>query len=167
MTESPLEAQPPRGPAFSVVMPAYNAETTIDEVVESVLSQTFESWELVIVDDGSTGTTLEKAEALASRDSHSVWARAVASAHSPQTPQLETDDALWSYCLAARDLSRFIRLTTVAPLMPSSSGRTGVQADIVVMSDRTKVASPSAAPTSSCWPSTASTRVSSGSKMHD
>jgi glycosyltransferase involved in cell wall biosynthesis len=43
----------------SVVMPCYNAEKTIGEAIESVLSQTLEKFELIIVDDGSTDSTRE------------------------------------------------------------------------------------------------------------
>ena len=44
-------------PYVSVIMPAYNAEATIAETVSSVLAQTFESFELIIVNDGSTDKT--------------------------------------------------------------------------------------------------------------
>jgi glycosyltransferase involved in cell wall biosynthesis len=43
----------------SVVMPAYNAERFIGEAIESVIHQTVEDWELVVVDDGSTDRTAE------------------------------------------------------------------------------------------------------------
>ncbi|WP_286921292.1 glycosyltransferase family 2 protein [Marinobacter sp.] len=43
----------------SVIMPAYNAETTIAEAVESVIAQTIEDWELLVVDDGSSDSTAE------------------------------------------------------------------------------------------------------------
>ena len=46
-------------PAVSVITPAYNAAGFIGEMVDSVRAQTFEDWELVIVDDGSTDATLE------------------------------------------------------------------------------------------------------------
>jgi glycosyltransferase involved in cell wall biosynthesis len=50
-------------PAFSVVMAAYNAGPTIPASIESLLAQTFESFELVVVDDGSTDDTVEKVTA--------------------------------------------------------------------------------------------------------
>ncbi len=40
-----------------VVIPAYNAEQFLDETLESVLSQTYENWECIIVNDGSTDST--------------------------------------------------------------------------------------------------------------
>ena len=40
-----------------VVIPAYNAEQFLDETLESVLSQTYENWEYIIVNDGSTDST--------------------------------------------------------------------------------------------------------------
>jgi glycosyltransferase involved in cell wall biosynthesis len=41
-------------PVVSVVMPFLNAERFIAEAIESVLAQTYGSWELLLVDDGST-----------------------------------------------------------------------------------------------------------------
>ena len=41
----------------SIVMPAYNAEKYIGECIDSILSQTFTDWELIIVDDGSSDGT--------------------------------------------------------------------------------------------------------------
>jgi len=55
-------------PRFSVTIPAYNAQDTLAETVESVRAQTFKDWELVIVDDGSTDSTRELAESLARED---------------------------------------------------------------------------------------------------
>lgn len=43
----------------SVVMPAFNVERFIGEAIQSVLSQTFGDFELIIVDDGSTDRTAE------------------------------------------------------------------------------------------------------------
>jgi len=42
---------------FSIVIPAYNAEATLAETLESVLAQAFRDFEVVVVDDGSTDAT--------------------------------------------------------------------------------------------------------------
>ncbi len=44
-------------PRVSVIMPAYNGEKTIEESIESILSQTYTDWELIICDDCSTDGT--------------------------------------------------------------------------------------------------------------
>lgn len=49
-------------PLVSIVMPAYNAQKYIVEAIESVIAQSYEHWELIIVNDGSTDSTLSLAE---------------------------------------------------------------------------------------------------------
>lgn len=43
----------------SIIMPAYNSEKHIKESIESVLSQTYKNWELIIVNDYSKDNTVE------------------------------------------------------------------------------------------------------------
>ena len=42
---------------ISVIIPAYNAEKTIRSTIESILKQTFQRFEIIVVDDGSTDST--------------------------------------------------------------------------------------------------------------
>lgn len=44
---------------LSVVIPVYNSEKYIERCLESVISQTYENLEIVIVDDGSEDSTIE------------------------------------------------------------------------------------------------------------
>lgn len=56
-------------PLISVIMPAWNREELIRPAIESVQAQTYENWELIIVDDGSTDTTVEVVRTYAANDS--------------------------------------------------------------------------------------------------
>lgn len=46
-------------PLITVVMSAYNASGTIDLALWSIVTQTYQDWELIVVDDGSTDRTAE------------------------------------------------------------------------------------------------------------
>ena len=48
-------------PSVSAVMPAYNAELFISDPIQSVLAQTYEISEIIVVDDGSSDRTAEVA----------------------------------------------------------------------------------------------------------
>ena len=53
-------------PLVTAVVPAYNAEKTIDETLKSVRAQTYRNLEILVVDDGSTDRTPALVEAHAS-----------------------------------------------------------------------------------------------------
>lgn len=46
-------------PQISVVMPVYNVERYVADAIESVLAQSFEDFELLIIDDGGTDRSVE------------------------------------------------------------------------------------------------------------
>lgn len=52
----------------SIIMPMYNAESYISETIDSVLSQSYADWELIIVDDCSTDNSYDIAREYASKD---------------------------------------------------------------------------------------------------
>src|SRR5690606_8214909 len=45
---------------ISVIMPAYNAEDSIEEVNQSILDQAYSNFELIVCDDGSSDNNLNK-----------------------------------------------------------------------------------------------------------
>jgi glycosyltransferase involved in cell wall biosynthesis len=55
-------------PLVSVIMPAYNTEKYIGDSIQSVLDQTYENWELLVVDDGSTDKTADIIRQFAAQD---------------------------------------------------------------------------------------------------
>jgi glycosyltransferase involved in cell wall biosynthesis len=99
----------------SVVIPAYNAEATIDDTLRSVRSQTHEHLEIIVVDDGSTDRTTSVVKAHAAIDNRvSLIAQENAgvaaarnagwqSARSDYIAFVDADD-LWAPCKIERQL---------------------------------------------------------------
>lgn len=55
-------------PRFSIVVPAYEAGSTLVETLDAILSQTWADWECVVVDDGSMDGTLRIAASFEQKD---------------------------------------------------------------------------------------------------
>lgn len=55
-------------PSVSVVLPVYNSQSTLEAALDSIRRQTFEDWELLVCDDGSTDASLAVAEKSAALD---------------------------------------------------------------------------------------------------
>jgi glycosyltransferase involved in cell wall biosynthesis len=56
-------------PFFSITIPAYNRAYILPETIESIQKQTFENWEVIVVDDGSKDDTEEVVKAIGTSDS--------------------------------------------------------------------------------------------------
>ncbi len=98
-------------------MPAYNSNRTIRESVESVLAQTVEDWELIVVDDASPERTADALEGLDddrigiachARNRNTSGARntALLAARAPLVSQLDADD-VWEPSYLEEILPRF------------------------------------------------------------
>ena len=56
-------------PLVTIISPTYNHEKFIAECIESVIAQTYQSWEMIIVDDGSKDNTFDIGKSFADKDS--------------------------------------------------------------------------------------------------
>ena len=57
-----------KGPRTSIVIAAFNAAATLPETLDSVVAQTDDDWECIVVDDGSTDATPEIIDGYALKD---------------------------------------------------------------------------------------------------
>lgn len=61
-------------PLVSVIMPCYNMASYVSDSIKSVIAQTYPHWELLIVDDASTDTTVNIIESFSQTDSRIKFA---------------------------------------------------------------------------------------------
>tara|TARA_R110002095_G_scaffold210609_1_gene197952 strand:+ start:1546 stop:4569 length:3024 start_codon:yes stop_codon:yes gene_type:complete len=52
----------------SIIVPAYNASTTLERTIASVKAQDYKNWEIILIDDGSTDDTPQLAQAFVKKD---------------------------------------------------------------------------------------------------
>lgn len=62
---------------ISIIIPCYNQAQFLPEALESVLSQTYQRWECIIVNDGSTDNTDEVAKEWLKRDERFIYIKKV------------------------------------------------------------------------------------------
>jgi glycosyltransferase involved in cell wall biosynthesis len=58
----------PKHPFFSVIVICYNSEVTIENCINSILSQSYKSFDIICVNDGSTDNTLKLLEKFSKND---------------------------------------------------------------------------------------------------
>ena len=59
-------------PAVSVLLPTYNGAKTLHRAILSIIQQSFQDWELIIVDDGSTDETSNVISSFSDSRIHSI-----------------------------------------------------------------------------------------------
>jgi glycosyltransferase involved in cell wall biosynthesis len=121
-------------PLVSVIIPAYNAEATIAETLESAIAQSESDTEIIIVNDGSTDGTAEIIRQYAERDQRivsiaqpragvaSARNAAIAVARGEYIAPLDADD-LWHPRKLERQLGVFARASTDVALVYNWSRR--------------------------------------------
>lgn len=71
----------------SIIMPAYNNEDYIVQAIESVISQSYSDWELIIVDDCSTDSTYKLAKKMSKLDRRISVFKLESNSGSPSAPR--------------------------------------------------------------------------------
>lgn len=56
-----------KGDLVSIITPCYNSSRLISQTIDSVLSQTYQNWEMIIVDDCSTDNSVDIVEKYAKK----------------------------------------------------------------------------------------------------
>ena len=99
-------------PEISIIVPCYNQEKYIGECLDSVLAQSFENWECIVVNDGSTDNSLniikeytkksDKIKLLNQKNSRLVTARnnGIKTSSGKYIYPLDGDDKIAPDCLA-------------------------------------------------------------------
>ena len=90
-------------PFFSVVIPLYNKENYIKQTLESVLCQTFQDFEIVVVDDGSTDDGVEVVKSL-SDDRIILYQQPNKGASSARNYGVQVSSSPWVALLDADDI---------------------------------------------------------------
>lgn len=55
-------------PTLSILLPTYNGARFLSEQIQSICAQSFQAWELIVIDDGSTDQTVQLVNKLAGED---------------------------------------------------------------------------------------------------
>lgn len=97
-------------PLISIIMTSYNASEFIADAIESIISQTYENWELLVADDCSTDNTRQIISANANRES-----RIIVSHNSENLHYLKTRNRLFKLAKGA-----FVTLLDADDLMVST-----------------------------------------------
>lgn len=94
---------------FSIIIPLYNKQNYIRRTLESVLSQTYEDYEVIVVNDGSTDDSLQEVLKVADprirvidKENGGVSSarnRGIQEAHNEWICFLDADDIMYSNCL--------------------------------------------------------------------
>lgn len=105
-------------PAISVIMSVHNHQAFVRQAIESVIAQTLPSWELILIDNGSTDESPALIDAMARRDARirpihqnniglaAARNRGIGLARGPWIAYLDSDDIWFPNALAA--YSRFV-----------------------------------------------------------
>ncbi len=80
-------------PIVSIIMPTFNRAGYLKRSIDSVLNQSYNEWELIVVDDGSSDNTFEIVDEYLSRFENIRYMK-----HSNKRPALSTNTGMLAAC---------------------------------------------------------------------
>ncbi len=112
-------------PAVSVLLPVFNGMPYVAEAIDSIVDQTFEDWELVLIDNASTDGTFEYLQQRAESEPRIVLLRNESNIGivGSLNRGLAQCRARWVARMDADDRALPQRLRAAARLRPSQPGR--------------------------------------------
>lgn len=117
-------------PELSIIIALYNTEQYIEQTIDSIIAQSFEAWELIIVDDRSTDSSHSIAKRYAAADPRIRVVQTPANTGSAKVPfdtGIEIAQSQWICCIGCDD---YLDYDAVEKLI-TTQRRTG--ADIVYL----------------------------------
>lgn len=124
---------------FSVIITAFNRENYIRQTINSVLSQTFNDYELIVVDDGSTDRTKEIIVSYGEKvryiwqenqGSEMAYKTGVSQAHGEYMAFLDSDDYFLPNALTTYD--KILRALESPPIIIGAMQRFAQDEDVVI-----------------------------------
>lgn len=95
-------------PKVSIVLPTYNGEQYIAQSIDSILEQTFQDWELIVVDDCSTDNTATIIKGYTDRDTRIRVIRNVENQKLPKSLNIGFADAKGEYLTWTSDDNMYL-----------------------------------------------------------
>jgi glycosyltransferase involved in cell wall biosynthesis len=95
-------------PRISIILPSYNGSRYLREAIESCLAQTYQDWELILVDDCSTDSTSDIMAEYAARDPRVRVIRHETNRKLPQALNTGHEAAVGEYLTWTSDDNRFL-----------------------------------------------------------
>lgn len=114
-------------PTVSIVSPVFNCEKCLGQFIESILSQTLQSWELILVDDGSTDKSVDVAKNYLDRDKR-IQCICAAHENAGNARNIGLDKACGSY-VCFLDSDDYCKPTMLEKMVEAAQGK---NADIVL-----------------------------------
>uniref|UniRef100_C6E7H8 Glycosyl transferase family 2 n=1 Tax=Geobacter sp. (strain M21) TaxID=443144 RepID=C6E7H8_GEOSM len=131
-------------PFFSVLIPTYNQEAFLPAALESLLAQSLDDWEAVIVNDGSTDGTAQVMERYAAADSRfRVFHQENGGVGAALNTALEKTHGKWLCWLSSDDLFESDALETFAAAIDADPVARFFHSDFFEMDDATGIRTPS------------------------